>query len=401
MKIPAMLRRLNAAVDGWLASPARNAAGRAGLFRIVFSVFYLWHLSAHHAMHLAGLPGPYKRVLFVSWLPGPALSPLFLQLLEGSLVAAIVVLMIGYRVRLATAAVLVLGCIYEGLFFRLSLEHATVLLVAYIPLFMLVGGGWGATYSLDAVVARRARQPVVDPRDGSGRFMVPARAVLVVMSALFLSSAVFKVGFGATWLNSPGLFANIMLDKNVKAAIRGLPMNPLAPMMAQTPEIADVLAYVVVLFEGTFFLVLFSRQLFAVYVPLALCFHAMNALWLVVTFTPILVAYGLFVDWQRMRERLPFGRVAALDTVDARSLVAGTLTLAVATAAFWNWGPGLRAAFNMGGVLDWRTIWYPILVLAVVRLVVVATSLVGAVVRRPRRSGAEGAAVAAEPRRGK
>jgi hypothetical protein len=362
MMVMAILRRLNAAIEKWFTVPEARAAGRMGLYRIVFSAFYLWHLSPYFAARLAGLPAPHhRRLLLLDLIGNPTLSPLFLQVLESSLVAAIVILMVGYRVRLATGAVLILGCFYEALFFRVSVEHATTLMVAYIPLFMLIGGSWGATHSLDAVIARRAGRPTTDSTDSSWRFFLPARATLVVLAALFLSSAVFKVGFGATWLNSPGLFANIMLDKNVRAAIRDLPMNPVAPLLAQMPELADALAYLVVLFEGTFFLVLFSRKLFAYYVALALLFHSVNALWLMVTFTPILIVYGLFVDWQALRERMWPGRATLFDAVGTGWLVGGALIVAAASGILWNWGTGLRAAMTFGGALDWRTVWYPVL----------------------------------------
>ena len=316
MTIPGIWRRLNAPIDGWFTAPETHAAGRIGLYRIIFSAFYLWHLSSHFAANLSGLPDDQRsQVLLVGWIERSCLSPLIFQLLESSLVAALVILMIGYRVPLATAAVLILGCLYESFFVSFSGERATTLLMFYIPLFALLAGRWGATYSLDAFIQRRTGGAATEPEDSSWCYFVPARAVLVVLAALFFSSGVLKVAFGANWLTIPGRFANIMLEANIKSAIGELPLNPLAPALAQMPTFVDIARYLIVLFESMFFLALFSRKLRNFFLSLALIFHSANALWFVVTFTPILIVYGLFVDWQALRERLWPGRVTLLDSI--------------------------------------------------------------------------------------
>lgn len=45
-------------------------------------------------------------------------------------------------------------------------------------------------------------------------------------------------------------------------------------------------------------------------------------------------------------------------------LVGGTLALAAGCALLWNSTPSPRAALSAGGLVDWRTIWYPVLPLA-------------------------------------
>ena len=103
------------------------------------------------------------------------------------------------------------------------------------------------------------------------------------------------------------------------------------------------------------------------YLSAALVFHALNALLLVVTFTPILIVYAMFVDWQAGIER--FGAstrwIAPLVRRVPSWLLAGGV-LVVATLAAWSWDltPTLRGAIQLGGRLDWRTIWYPVLPLA-------------------------------------
>ena len=382
MTIPGIWRRLNAPIDGWFTAPETHAAGRTGLYRIIFSAFYLWHLSSHFAANLSGLPDDQRsQVLLVGWIERSCLSPLIFQLLESSLVAALVILMIGYRVPLATAAVLILGCLYESFFVSFSGERATTLLMFYIPLFALLAGRWGATYSLDAFIQRRTGGAATEPEDSSWCYFVPARAVLVVLAALFFSSGVLKVAFGANWLTIPGRFANIMLEANIKSAIGELPLNPLAPALAQMPTFVDIARYLIVLFESMFFLALFSRKLRNFFLSLALIFHSANALWFVVTFTPVLIVYGLFVDWQALRERLLPVRGTPFHSIAPRPFVWATLSVAAAAAILWNSGTGLRTAINFGGLLNWRTIWYPILPLSLVWCMLACMDLVRATSR--------------------
>lgn len=381
MKIRGLAKRVGASVDDWLTAPEANAAGRVGLFRILFSAFYLWYLSPYPAASQSDLPAALRsRILLIEYLP-QRLPPIFFELLESILVAALVVLMIGFCVRLATALVLVSGCVLEALNVSFNGEHSTVFLVFYIPFFMLLSGRWGHTYSLDALLRRRGRGHSVEPSDPSWPYFLPARSALVVLSALFLSSAVFKVIPGSTWLWHSSFMPNLLLQKNVRAAVLDLPLNPLAAFISETPVVYKALCYQVVLFEGFFILSLFNRKLRQFFLALALIFHSASALWLVVTFTPILIVYALFVDWQALRQRLWPGRIGLLDPVPSPALICATAILAGAAGVLWNSGEGFRAALNVGGLLDWRTIWYPVLPLALAWCLIALLDLIRSITR--------------------
>jgi len=123
------------------------------------------------------------------------------------------------------------------------------------------------------------------------------------------------------------------------------------------------------LFEGLFVLVLLGGQVRAAYLAAALIFHALCALLLVVTFTPILIVYALFVDWQKVVAKVaPHMRwlVDLLEAVPSRVLTTGVFALAALAGWSWNLTPTLRTTLQLGGWLDWRTIWLPVLPLAVV-----------------------------------
>ena len=336
---PRMMWRLAQAcergVTAWLTAPEPNAAGRMGLFRIFYAAFYLWHLSWRIGSDLAGLPVPEnRRVFIVNWLPKHEMSPLLFQGLESLLAAALVILLAGYRVRLATAVVLVLGCLNEALFSSTGRESSPIFLAFYIPLLMLLAGRWGEAYSLDALLRARAGRPTTSPADTGWSHFLSARATLVILSAMFFSAMLLKIAFGGVWLAHPDLLANAMLHKNIEAAIIELPLNPLAPLIARQPALYVALQLSVLLFEGLFFLVLVDRDLRRLWLGLALVFHTINANWLIVTFTPILVVYGLFIDWQGVRQRLWPWPIRIADRLPTKLLIAATLLRVWPSACF-------------------------------------------------------------------
>jgi hypothetical protein len=354
--------KISSDIDRWLTAPENNAAGRLGLFRILYSIFYLWHLSFHFAENLSGMAEQHHLMtVLIEWARPYTLAPWVLRLAECVLAAAVVVLMFGYRTRLATLVVLVLGSIYEAWWVSIDSEHAAVLLAAHIPFFMCLNGRWGETYSLDALLRRRAGQPTVDPSDSSGWFFLPARAVLVVLAALFFSSAFFKLGPGGTWLEERDLTANFLLEKNVTAARDGIPVNYLAPLIARNRWLAEILHFSVILFEASVVLALFSRKLRDLLLSTALIFHAVNGLWLAVTFTAVIIVYALFIDLQTIRERLLPRRLLTLNRVPSGVLIAGTFLIALAVGALWDSHLSPRSIVNLGGWLDWRRLWYPVL----------------------------------------
>lgn len=210
--------------------------------------------------------------------------------------------------------------------------------------------------------------------NGSWRYCLPARAILWILSALFLSSALFKIG--GTWLIHKDFLPNLMLQRNIEATLFELPLNPLASAIYSQAWLNEFLRYQTLLFEGLFFLALLGPRLRDFMVALALTFHAVNALWIVVTFTPVMVVYGMFIDWHQLWQRigwrwLPpqmYRLTQCIDQIPESGLVAGLFGVAILTGFSWNTDLGLRPVFNWGGMLDWRTIWWPVLPIALIWL---------------------------------
>ena len=361
-----------------------RAAGRQGLYRIVYALFYLWHLSREHAAFLGDIPEAHRiRIFLLAPLPGWP-SGAALGLLESALVAALVLLLFGLWTRASTAAVLVLGLLLEAFFFSVDQEHATTMLVFYVPLFMVLGGAWGDTYSVDA---RRRGGAAVDPAGSAQPYVLPMRTVLVLLCGLIFSSAVFKMVGGGTWLSDRDVLSYLFVHKDIEAAREGLLGNPLAPLIGRTPSLGWALQLATLALELAFPLALVGERVRHVLLASILVFHSVNALWMATTFTAFLVVYGLFVDWEWLRRRLaPRPVLRRFGAAPPARLAGGVVALAVAAGALWNAGGALRAALNVGGVLDWQTIWIPVLPLSAGWLVVSVARLVrdgAARVRRP------------------
>lgn len=372
-----MLVRANGLVEDWLLTPETNAAGRLGVFRILYAVFYLWHLSAVRAGNLGGIPREFsaKPVLLVEWLPAE-LPAVFFETLEIVLVGALIVLLVGYRTRIATTVVLIAGSIIEGFFVTTDFEHSTIMIAALIPGAMLFVGDWSAKYSLDALLRDRAHQPPIDLSDSSPQFVLPIHFILAVLAFLFVSSGVYKLLPGANWLVHPDNFGNIVLQRNVELARLGLPQNPIAVLVATTPGLELTIRYLVVIFELAFIFVFFSRAFTFFILSWALFFHSLNAIFLLVTFTPILITYALFIDWESIGRWLRLTQVSLFGRTPFYILIGATVFGAIAAATFWNTTPLLRDAMNLGGLIDARTIWYPILPISTVAWAIATYQLV-------------------------
>ncbi len=365
--ITGRLRALHAWLERWLASPEPRAAGRLGLFRILYALFYLWHLSWIHAADLGRLPAASWHPVGVLRLLGveaPSMAP---AVLEPLLVGLLVLLMMGLRVRGVTAAVLVIGVLLET--FHQSygkVEHSTVFPVFYIPLFM-TASTWGESWSLDALLQRGADGAVARTDDGGWRNAWPIRATLLMLVALFASATVAKCVFGG-WVIGANTVPNLLLDKNVEAVLNGVPINPLAPFVAATPLLSEACRWGLLLFEALFVVVMLGGHVRDAYLALTLVFHALNGLLLVVTFTPILITYALFVDLQGMAQRLeplPAWPTRMLERAPSGLLVGSAIAVALGVAASWNATSVPRTLLQLDGHLDWRTIWYPVLPVAV------------------------------------
>lgn len=375
------IRSLDSWSNRFLLSPEANAAGRLGIFRILYSLFYLWYLSANKISYLSSLPDDaFRQFILLSYLFPKPLPFILSAGLEFCLVAALVMLLAGLYTRLSTFAILFSGCLLEACYSSVDHELGMVFLVFYIPLFMVITGGWEDTFSLDSNLPMSRGRSKCDPASSVPKYSLPINALVLVLSVLFLSSFTYKVL--GSWLDYPQLISNLVLDRNIRAAIYELPLNTLAPFISKTPFAYHSLRIVTLLFEGTFILAFFSKRLRNIYFPLALVFHAYNAIWLNVTFTPILILYGLFVDWISVCTLLSRVKIVSLPkaivshAISSKALAYIVFSGAVTYSILWNTNADvLRPLLNFNGLLNWQTIWYPVLPISVIWLLFGTMSL--------------------------
>lgn len=355
-------QRLERRYSLWLTRPAKNAAGRMGLYRIVYSLFYLWFLAPLRFTELSLVPTRQWQptILFsgLSPLPGAAYPAI-----EVLLVISLVLQLIGYKTRIANLMVLIMG--FALAVFRTGLlaeDRTLVVTVFYVPLFMLFSN-WGATYSIDALLRQKQGQPVADPKTPSWHYIWPARGLMMVLSTLFLSAAIEKFN-SLDWLVNPRFVGDFLLVKGLSSYLNnGFPVSPLGPKLGQLDAFIIPAQYIILLFEAAFVLVLFSRIAQAVILRLAPIFHSFNTLLLGIPFISVLSIYAAFPDWQTLYERFypqPL-KIRGLAKLPSSLLSLGSAGLAVLVGLLWNTTPIPRQIFGLFGIFSYHTLWFGLL----------------------------------------
>lgn len=357
------MTRLNHRVERWLCRPEPNAAANQGIFRVLFCLFYLWQISDYLPVNLNSIPMNFRSSLvFTRWLPdNPPL--IFLHGLNAVLVAGLIFLLAGYYTRLSTAVVLVAGLQFESLFGNADLERGTVFLCAYIPFFMLVFGDWGAKYSLDALLRRRAGAPEA-VLDSSPRFVLPAHVALVVLAFLFCDAGVLKVLNYPVGFGQHHYMGHLFLMHRIDATLEGIPPVPFANLMYNAPALDLAARWIVIAFELAFPLALSSPRLRSFLVASALFFHSVNGIWLFVTFTSLMVVYGLFIDWAGLLARLRIRWHLSI-SIPSAALKLIAVGGAILIAVLWVQTRLPQQIISLGHRIDGRTIWFPVLPIAI------------------------------------
>ncbi|MBX2864049.1 MAG: hypothetical protein KTR27_10865 [Leptolyngbyaceae cyanobacterium MAG.088] len=357
-----IVKRLEHRYVSWLTRPAQNAAGRMGLYRIIYSLFYLWFLSHMQFAELSLVPTDLwdPTVLFSRLSPLPGIAYPTMEIL---LVIALVLLLVGYKTRLATLTTLLMG--FGLAIFRTGLltQERTILTTTfYVPLFMLLSN-WGATYSIDALLRQNKGLSTIDPKDSSWRYIWPARGLLTVIALLFLSATITKC-IQIDWLANPRFVGDFVLHKGVESYLRnGFPIHPLGPQLGRTDALAMATQYGVLLFEGAFVLVLFSRLAQAIICRITPIFHSMNTLLLGIPFISVVSIYAAFPDWQNIYETFYPNALKLTDLakLSSTTLITGSVGLALAVGALWNTTPIPRQIFGLFDLFNYQTLWFAIL----------------------------------------
>jgi hypothetical protein len=375
-----ILRSMNTWIDRWLTAPEVNAAGRMGLFRIVYGLFYLWTTRplSYFWVWMEIPQDQWSPILTARRLQLGRPDPVLFEIMPVIMLVSLVLLIIGFRTRLATLFVLVSGIFLWGTYYSFTgkVDHADTFLVAYIPAIMLFSR-WGSTYSLDTVLKARRGQSV-NPRTDTWQYIWPMRAVLLLTALMFFGAGYYKLR-GGQWLTDMDLFPRLLLSQNAITAVNSTP-NPLNPIIAGIPLIHVPLQFGGILFELLFPLVLFNRIVRNLFVSAGLLFHAFNLYLLGINASPMIIMYLTFVDWQAVYDRWwPLKSSTHLQRLSSPVLVGLTLALAAIVPFLWQDVNLIRPPLGQA-LLSPVSIWYVVTPIALFALVKAVYDLVRTVI---------------------
>lgn len=351
----------------WLSAPVANAAGTMGIFRILYALFYLWRIADRDFRVLAAIPpAEWQPISFLSLDPSFFLPTLqVMNIAQLSLIGGLAALLVGYGVPIATLVVLVSGLYLDMVVFSYGkVDHSSMFLTFYIP-FLMLFSRWGATYSLDAL-RRRVRVPV---EGASWQYIWPRRGVLVILCVLFFSAGWHKA-FNGEWLQTFDILKGI-LQYRLLHAYQGSPPTDETAIIIQAvtrlPWIYIPAQIGVVLFELLFPLALVHHGLRRMFLWLAILFHMLNRVLLGITFTPLIITYAIFVDWQWFVRRLRLPTVNWRRYIGVRGAHTIGIGVVLVHVATWNTTRSMRTLYDGLGVPGY--LWIPMGILAVVQLI--------------------------------
>jgi predicted DCC family thiol-disulfide oxidoreductase YuxK len=280
--------RLAAAADRWIFESFAGDRLDLTVFRVVYAS---WMLLAYvpRKLGMRGIPDfffspPLGPVAFLDGFP----PDVWLELLNVALVAALVLLLFGYRTRAASLGVAVLLlCIDAWAYATGKITHT--ILVALVPA-ALAFSSWGASASVDA---RRGRASVPPGRD---TWLLALLALLVGLA--FFTAGIVKLGAG--WLD-PDTHATYgyAVGRFFTKEAGGTWLAGRA-FAIDSHLVWEALDWAAVGFELSFVLAVFSRRTFSIYCALACLFHLGVRLLLGINFEQNLIAYAAFVRWSAL-----------------------------------------------------------------------------------------------------
>jgi hypothetical protein len=330
-----------ARVEQWFAASESNAAGRLGLYRILYGLWFAWLLTSIDLEALAARPAPPPapvgiiRILELTGLmqhPGALSYGLALGMGIG-----VTLLTFGLATRLSTLMVVVCSSIlfaWDSSFGKVVDKY--VLLGSLVPLWMLFSR-WGETYSLDTLIRKRRGRSTPSASESGWEFSWPLRAVLVFIAVLYFSSGYTKAVEGS-WLHNPYVLLDKISDNLNHASVGRLsPIEMVLYLLTvRAPALFVVGQYLALAFELSFPLALFRQDLRTIVFSAAAAFHTLTAIILGIGFAPMIIVLAIAVDWQALYER--FRPLAgSRGNGPTRPLVLGLIGLAVALSLGFGW----------------------------------------------------------------
>ncbi len=317
----AKVNRFERSVNHWLTTPEENAAGRLGLYRIIYAVSALMYgLVTLNYAEIATMPAyNWRPVAILAWMPAIPSADV-LTMIYVTYIVSLVFLLFGLWTRWSTLVVLISGMTFAGIVYSFGkIDHSDTFMRVYIPTVMLFGP-WGKLYSVDALLAQRRGAAPLDPRDGSLRFSWPILFLFWLLCTFFMMSGVIKAIPPGQWLLDPDLMRKFMLEYNTIEQ----PVY-IRHVLANLPVVPTLLLWMGLAFELFYPLAVINKSWRTFYVSSTVFFHMMTGITLGIAFDVTLFLYILFFDLWRVFDRLV--------TVQARQRI----STASQRVPLWGW----------------------------------------------------------------
>jgi hypothetical protein len=294
------MTKIETRIDTWLTLPEANAAGRLGLYRIIFVMMYylLATTTVSNFSNLSSTPAnAWYPTPLLMWMSTPP-SANILALIVIVNIMALVLLGIGWHVRLMTFIVLVTGILIGAFSASVGgkVDHSRTFREVYIP-FMMLFSSWGDTFSLDAVLRHRRGETVTDPTDSSFQYSWVFKALLLLLAILFMMSGIVKGMPPGQWLTDTDLMRKVMLDHN-----RDL-QDYTRFVIASLPLVPFILQMMALMFETFYPLVLINKTWRRFYLSSSVFFHIGTKISLNIWFWSMLFLYIFFFDIYNVYQR--------------------------------------------------------------------------------------------------
>lgn len=291
-----LIKRFDQSLENLLLEYETNAAGRLGLFRIIwvlfaFSIYYTRDFAALGVIHPAFWQPLGLMTMFPS-LPPYQLTIFFDALFIGSLI----LILFGYRTQIATVTYVLAAIYIFGISHGFGKIDHSHLFVLYLPATMLFCN-WGQTYSVDALLRKKQGQALPDVHDGSWRYSWSLKLILVLIAVLFVSGGYAKIVNGK-WLTEADVLYNFILSSQ-------LPDGPnfVSRIVLAIPILVLLVQIGVVIFESLWFFALSDKTWRVLFLSLSVLFHFGIYILMDIAFVVNIIVYAIFLDWQVIYKR--------------------------------------------------------------------------------------------------
>lgn len=361
----------------WVESEFDDCKAGLSIFRILFALLGL--ASVPNYGWLTGLPDsffypPLGVAMFFSEFPDPA----FAYLLDFVKVAALVLVLFGAHTFSASMALGIVGIVGSGFAFSLGkIDHNI-----FGMLVPFVGGfaGWGARLSVDAMLQRKS---------------VPAASwplciFAVAVSFTMLTAAIPKVETGWLAWESQSVLGHMIHNYHVVDRHTWLAEQMFKIEAWWFWELQD---WATIFFEGGFVFFVWNLRSFRFFCALAVFFHLGVYYSMDIFFSANLVAYGMFVPWEKLIPKKAGALAAAVrdgaTSITGPRVLYGLVLVLAAGVAWWTMEQRnpLYVLFGAVGISIWTWTRYLTIALAIFVVVWGGLQLIGVLPRRRAASG--------------